>query len=396
MKKMIFMDFLFDIFKEVYLDLPNENQFISPISIQIPLTIILNGAEGRTYNAIKSTLHYDNIDIDEINFSNKEIIEYLNQLDSSELKIQMFNSLWFTDRWTGMFNRELITLYFDFKKEFMNLNDKYFNAAINKRDFSQEDKELLIKEINKIVKENTNGIFKNVISDISEKDIAFIINTIYFKGLWDLKFDKAKTKEEIFNLENGDEKKVPLMFRSDYFQYFENNKFQAIKLPYIGKRICMYVFLPSKGESLDSFVTSLNNKSWNGWQKPFHERKGEIKLPRLKFRKNIDLSKYLTQLGMGILFDEKDADLSKLIDFDREKMNFYIKEVIQDSFIEINEEGTEAAAVTEVTLGIVPCSEDYRPPKPFKMHVTRPYFFAIVDEETGLIIFIGSVKDPRQ
>jgi serpin B len=210
----------------------------------------------------------------------------------------------------------------------------------------------------------------------------YIINAVYFKGSWTKEFDKKLTETRPFTLSDSSTKSKPLMKKDGNFPYLETDSFQAINLSY-GKneRISMYVFLP---KNIDTFVNDLTPEKWNSWMTGFHTKKGTILLPKFKMEYEKQLKDILTTLGMSIAFSDK-ADLSGI------GKELKISEVKHKSFVDVNEEGTEAAAVTIV--GIVGASMS-APQETFYMEVNKPFFFAIRDNQSGEILFLGIVQNP--
>ncbi len=214
----------------------------------------------------------------------------------------------------------------------------------------------------------------------------FLINAIYFKGEWSDPFDPDMTGNRDFNLPDGSVKEIAVMIKNDDFRYLETDDFQAVSLPY-GKneRVSMYVFLPASDSSLEQLYGEMNLLNWKRWIASFGSMEGEVGLPRFKFEYETSLKDALAALGMGVAFDESAADFSKMHPV---PPNLFISEVKHKTFIEVNEEGTEAAAVTSVEVGMTAM------PETFSMIVDRPFFFAIADDMTGTILFMGSVTNP--
>jgi serpin B len=177
------------------------------------------------------------------------------------------------------------------------------------------------------------------------------------------------------------------MSQSGDYRFFAGEKFQAVSLPYGTGRVSMYVFLPDPDSSLADFYTVLNAANWEKWMKQFSETKGNIILPRFKLEYEQKLNDALKALGMEVAFDRDRAEFRELIDLGQRRA--FISEVKHKTFVEVNEEGTEAAAATSVEFGVTCVREE------FSMVVDRPFFFAIRDNQTGALLFAGSVVDPR-
>ena len=223
---------------------------------------------------------------------------------------------------------------------------------------------------------------------INPDDVLFLINVIYFKGQWQFEFKKENTKPDVFTLAGGEQKRVSMMSQSRNFSYYKGRGFQSVALPYGKGGVSMLVFLPDEMKSLREFERDLTPENWDGWMKSFRSTQGTLMLPRFKVEWESKLNDALMALGMEEAFDPQRANFSQMA-----KPNsgnaFYISSVRHKAVCEVNEEGTVAAAVTSVTMGVTSA-----PPPPFSMKVDRPFFFAIRDNQTGVILFMGSVTSP--
>jgi serpin B len=214
------------------------------------------------------------------------------------------------------------------------------------------------------------------------------INAIHFKGLWGKPFERVMTCEEIFHTSDGRKLKVPLMSQHGSYAYHEESKFQAVRLPYRAG-LAMYVFLPAKRSSLQEFRQNLNSARWDHWTQRLETIRGHIRLPRFKLSCQADLNRALTKLGMGIAFDPQRARFDVI---HAPPPEIWVGQVLHRAFVEVNEEGTEAAAVTAGLMAL--SSARPKPPRTFEMIVDRPFFFAISHLSTNQILFMGSVEQP--
>ncbi len=359
----------FKLFHELRAD-KEENIFISPASILTALAMTYNGADGETKEAMEKTLLLQDMTMEEVNKAFADLLTILQNPDP-EVEMTVANSLW---------AREGV----DFHSDFLERNEQYFSAEIDVLDFSKDEAADII---NNWVKENTGQKITDIVeAPLSEDAVLFLINAIYFKGAWTEPFDPDLTREIPFTLPDGSEKEHPLMFQGGDFQAMQNDLFQAVSLPY-GKneRISMYVFLPAREKGLEEFYAALNEENWNNWRASFTEINGDIGIPRFKFAYESSLTDALKALGMEIAFDEDHADFSKMRPI---PPRLFISEVKHKTYIDVNEEGTEAAAATSVEIGVTSM------PERFTMYVDRPFFFAIADDMTGTILFMGSVYEP--
>ncbi|MEQ8995416.1 MAG: serpin family protein [Coleofasciculus sp. B1-GNL1-01] len=361
--------FGFKLFSEILQEDSNKNVFISPTSIAIALAMTYNGASGETQAAMANALELQGMSLSEVNQANEALKTTLENADS-DIQLSIANSLWAKQ---GV----------SFKPEFLQRNQQFYDAQVTDLDFANPEAKRII---NNWVKEKTNGKIPQIISDIQPDDLLFLINAIYFKGNWMEQFDKDKTEDRPFYLADGTQKQHPMMSQSGEYQYYEDDSVQAISLPYGKGRLSFYVFLPRETVSLDTFEQQLTPENWQQWMNRFGKRDGSIVLPRFKLEYEIKLNEALKALGMDVAFDRR-ADFSNMTEAD-----ILINQVKHKTFVEVNEEGTEAAAATSV--GIVLTSASFTQ-TPFEMVVDRPFFCAIRDNQTGTILFMGSIREPK-
>lgn len=363
----------FKLFRELLKKQPNENIFISPASVAIALDMVYNGANGKTQQAIAQTLELQGMSLQEINQANAALRVTFSNPDP-EVQISIANSLWAGEAEP-------------FKPEFIEKIQHFYSAEAKNLNFGTSGASNII---NDWVKQNTNGKIDKIVDEIGSDTVFVLLNAIYFKGNWKYPFPPEKTQQQPFTLLNGTQKQHPMMFRQvSNLQYYQNEMFQAISLPYGEGRLSMYIFLPSNGVSLKTFYESLNAENWQKWLNQFDspdksgDHTGEISigLPRFKLQYSIELNDALKALGMEIAFTEG-ADFSAMT-----PSRLQIDLVQHKTFVEVNEEGTEAAAVTGVSMtrGI-----------PDEMIVNRPFFLVIRDNQTGTILFMGSIVEPEE
>jgi serine protease inhibitor len=357
-----------DLYKALIKEEPGANVFISPASVGFALAMTMNGAAGGTRDAMANALGLSGIDVEAVNTADSTLIDRMNDTIRA-VKLSVANSLWA--------RRDV-----EFKDEFLQRNKRYYGADIRVLDSATA--------INAWVAEKTNQKIMKIVDQINGDAILFLINAIYFKGTWTKEFDKNLTREEPFHLMNGTTSGRPMMSQSGKYDYLEGEGFQAVRLPYGDGRIGMYVFLPADGSNLERFHEELTGEKLNGWIGRFAQRGGTIGLPRFRLEYEAVLNQSLGALGMAVAFDSEHANFTRM--FEAAGANAYIHEVKHKTFVEVNEEGTEAAAVTSVEMRVTSVMEEE---PPFKMIVNRPFFLAIVDRETGLVLFMGSIVNPR-
>lgn len=344
----------------------NGNVFISPISLYMALSMLYNGADGKTKEEIAKVLHIEGMDVSELNKANASLISKL-QNDSTSIQLNVANSIWLNED-------------FHFRSNFVKNNSDYFNAKIQEININDQQSPQMI---NDWVKKSTNGKIKKMVDGSLDRNlVTMLLNAIYFKGDWTYAFDKEQTQKQSFFLKDGSTKEVPLMVLNGTLAYFEHEKFQAVSLPYGDESMSMKVLLPKENSSLEELEGMFTVANWKQWNATFHKKNGTILLPKFQLEYEALLNNGLINLGMATAFTHN-ANFSRMI----EEMNSgVISEVKQKTFIDVNEEGTEAAAVTSVSI-----AETSAPAESFYMKVNRPFFIAITDDQTGTILFMGSI-----
>ena len=342
---------------------PDANIMISPLSISIALTMTYNGAAGETQRAMAEVLEIEGLGIDTVNRSNATLRNSLENTDP-KVEIAIANSIW---------SRQGV----EFNPSFLERNREFFEAEIGSLNFNDP---LALQVINGWVETNTNGKIKQIVQRINPGTLIFLINAIYFKGSWQKEFDKSATRDGIFHLSDGGKKRVQMMYRKGAYPHFRGENFEAARLPYGDGKVSMYVFLPNRDSNLNDFIEQLKPENWSSWISQFQEvtDDSEMILPRFELEYEVKLNDALTALGMGIAFGNG-ADFSGM------GTQLFISEVRHKTIIEVNEEGTEAAAVTAV-VGVKSLPPAFR--------VDRPFFFAIHDDRTQTMLFMGIVTEP--
>ena len=363
-------NFGFKIFKEIN-KTENGNIFISPLSISMALGMTNNGAAGTTAEAMQNTLGLTGLSNQEINESYQSLIDLLINIDPKVI-FQLANSIWY---------RNTIT----FEETFLNLCKTFFNAQVTGLDFNDPGAPAII---NAWVDNNTNGKIKEIIKSINPLTVMYLINAIYFKGTWTYEFKEENTKDDEFTLSDGSKLPCKMMTQSNDFQYYENPDFQAIELPYGDEHISMVVFLPKPGKKIDDLIEDFSSENITVWINNLSKKGGIIELPKFKFDYKITLNDVLSLLGMEIAFDQYNADFTNMY----KEGGLYISKVGHKTFVEVNEEGTEAAAVTYVVMSAI--SVGGPPPPDFTMRVNRPFIFIIRETGSNTILFIGKITEP--
>lgn len=362
--------FGFNLFQQLAAE-DDDNIFLSPTSVFVALAMLYNGADGVTKDEIAEVLQIETIDLAELNTASANLLNVLNQ-ETDEITVQLANSLWINEE-------------FEFQDEYVESLTNYFQAMVEQIDISDD---VSIEKINQWVDAATNGLIDEMVDSLPPNLVAIILNAIYLDANWTIPFDENQTVEKPFYPTEDSEKTVPLMTLNDELFYMENDDFQAVQLMYgDDAEMGMTVILPEVDSSPDEIIADLNLKNWSNWQDKFAEQEGTLLLPKFTLEYEVNLNDPLIHLGMGSAFDER-ADLSNLI---KDAENLAVSEVKHKSFLDINEEGTEAAAATSVEIVEMSAIDG---PEPFYMEVNRPFIIAITDHQTNALLFLGAIKDP--
>ncbi len=354
------------LFREICAEEKESNVFISPLSVSMALGMTYNGANGETQEAMQNALELSGLSLEEVNQSYKSLIELLTGLDP-KVRFDIANSIWYRQGW-------------NFEQDFLNLCKEYFDALVTGLDFGSSD---AAKTINAWVDQSTNGKINKIVDDsIGDAFVMFLINAIYFNGTWTYQFDPDLTKDDKFILPDGTKKPCKMMSQQGDYRYLFNSVFQAVDLPYGDGEFSMTVFLPCPEADINSLIAEFTQENWDEWVSSFSEQSLQLFLPRFKLECEFGLNQVLKSMGMDIAFDPNRADFTRMF----KPGGIWIDAVKHKTFVEVNEEGTEAAAVTSV--GIVDVS------LPPTVRVDRPFVFALRENHSQTILFIGKVVNP--
>ena len=307
--------------------------------------------------------------LQEVNLANAALREAIENIDA-EIQLDVANSLW-------------AAIGEDFRPDFQQRIRKFYDAEMASIDFKDSTAPSFI---NSWVREKTRRKIDEIVRSISPFTVLILINAIYFKGKWAKEFDKNETKDDTFTLLDGKKKKIHMMHQENDYRYLRGEGFQAVSLPYGQGRLSMYIFLPDKDYSFVELQKRLTAENWERWMGQFQETSGNIALPRFKVEYETSLEDALNAMGMAVAFDLERADFSGM-----RPTTTNISDVIHKTFADVNEEGTEAAAVAAVALATAICLPD--PTSFFNMVVDRPFLCAIRENDTGAILFLGSIVD---
>jgi serpin B len=362
--------FAFDLMRQVVQAQPDANIFLSPFSVSTVLQMAENGAKGQTKKEMQQVLKTSGLPPGAMHESFKDLNAEL--LSRKGVTLNLANGIWFQQ---GL----------QLKPDFITDDKKFFLAELAGVDFAKPQSAQII---NDWADKQTKGRIKNVVQyPFPPLTRLILANAIYFKGQWVVPFDKRLTFPREFHLANGQSKQAPMMEQGGHFEYQENPDFQAVKLPYKGG-LQMELFLTGTNSTPQKLVADFAAKeNWQkNIQKGFNRREGSVRLPKFRIEYESELNEPLKALGMKSAF-AANADFSGIAD-----EPLFISEVKQKSFVDANEEGTKAAAVTTVTVTALSARLD--PEDLFRMILDRPFFFVISDMASGSILFMGIVNDP--
>jgi len=350
----------------------NENTFISPLSVSMALGMTYNGADSTTLEAMHETLGYGDLTIQEVNESYLSLITLLTDIDPDVI-FDIANSIWCREG-------------FYVENSFISTNQNYFDALVQSLDFSRSDAADII---NTWVSDNTNGKIEEIVTPpIDISTIMFLINAIYFKGSWTYEFDPENTVTTHFFLTDNSQIDCRMMSYKCEHSYFANDQFQAVDLPYGDGNFRMMIILPYSNIDIDGFIADIDNATWNTWLNQLEKTEINLYLPKFKLEYKNELNNELSAMGMEIAFDPTNADFSGI----NPDIQLYISKVKHKTFIDVNEEGTEAAAVTSVEIDFTSIGDGDLTPT---MRVDHPFIFAIHEINTGTILFIGKIVKPE-
>ncbi len=360
-----------------YTDQTNsQNIVISPVSMSLAFNVLYNGSYGSTKDQLTNVLQIPGFSLFQLNEASKILMDRLTA-PAQGITSNLSNSVWI---------RQGITLNDAVLKD----AQAYYNAYVTNLDFTEPEAS---KTINDWVFGNTAGKIASVVPEQIDTAVAsYIINTAYFNGVWKYKFDPEKIAERDFYKQDGSKSPTQSMEmnRKD-FLYVENDAFQAVKLPYgADQKFSMVVLLP-KDLGVNNLLGKFDIINWQNWLEGFKEKEGTLYLPKFKLDYGGSMVSPLKEIGMVLPFDAEKADFSKL-SADGMSKDFYVSNVIHKTYIDVNEEGTEATAVTVIEVGITSAKPIKPEDLPFVMDVNKPFFFAIINEETQANLFVGIVR----
>ena len=368
--------FTLNFFQSLNGKMKNRSIVCSPLSITYVLSMVNDGATGTTEQELEQTLGFHKGGIQAVNDYCKNLIDNLPHVDE-KVQLDIANAIFVNDK-------------YQLKKQFQQDMANYYDAKAEALDFSSSS---TLDRINGWCDEKTRGMIPNILEQVDPRTVSYLLNAIYFKADWASMFEKNETREEVFTTPDG-ETRVPLMHQNVYMNYLRNDQYAAVSIPYGNGQWMMTVMLPEDGKTTDDVISSLAASGWSTdfLKNPLREARRyavDLKLPRFETAFDTDVAGGLIELlmGMGIrrAFDGNSAEIPNMC----ENGDLYISMMKQKAKIKVNEEGSEAAAVTIAGLNFLSAVADTQEPPKATFHANRPFVYLIHEQSSGVILFVG-------
>ena len=351
-------DFAVNLFKKNVSVDKNKNVLISPLSATLALAMAFNGADGETKKEFERLM--GNITVEQLN---EYLYSYINNLDASEIKLNIANSIWIKNG-------------FNVKEDFLKANKNYYNSEVFGADFNSDT----VNDINKWASDNTDDMINKLLSDddITKDTVMCLINALLFDADWENQYSHTDATQTFTNI-NGEKKTVQTLKCSAY-TYYDNEKATGFKKNYANNNFSFVALLPDG--NINDYVSNLNGKELLETLNNPQEVTANTQMPEFTYECNYDMINLLSPLGVVSAFDESKADFSKISN------DLYISKSIQKTKISVNEVGTKAAAVSTTFM-----TKGFMSDREYEVVLDRPFIYMIVDNRTNLPIFIGAVMD---
>ncbi len=353
-----------DLFRRVHAGETHPNVFLSPVSASMALGMTMNGTASETWTGMREALRFGTLSQSEINESYRGLVDLLLDLDP-RVEIGVGNSIW-------------TRLGFPVKQSFYDVVKEYFDAEAREMDFTDPATK---DTINAWIQDATKGLIEKGIDEISEADKVFLINAIVFDGRWTAEFDEEDTRPATFTRSDESTVQVQMMHMDADLPYARTDRYTAVELGYGGGAFAMLVVLPRYDVGLADLVASLDDAAWADLVAALDTAEVELGLPKFTIEYDAYLNDPLVAMGMDSAFSPA-ADFSGLTPVD----SVCIQYVRQKSYVEVDEAGTKAAAVTVVSVGLTSAGP--------MLYADRPFLFAIRERHSGTILFLGTIGDP--
>lgn len=360
-------DFAFDFFRaNQQTDNTAANKLVSPLSIYLALGMACNGAAHATQDSIEKALRLKNLTLDDLNKTSQALMQQL-PLADNKVELSIANSIWYRQGFQPL-------------PGFLDITQKDYAATVRALDFANPAS---VATINKWASDNTKQKIPQILGNISANDLLYLINAVYFKGTWKYQFNKNDTKNADFYRADQSAVSAPFMYAHQTpLGYFRNDSLQMVQLPYGAGNFTMYVLLPGANLTATTLLAGLNAASFQSWKDKSSPTAMDLFMPKFSYRYTIDnMQPALSLMGMGIAFSNQ-ADFSGMY-----TIPVQITKAIHKTYINTNEEGTEAAAVTAIGMGTTSSM-------PLSVNLNHPFIYIIQEKTSGAILFTGLVNDP--
>lgn len=368
-------EFSFEALNKLADESPDSNIILSPLSIELALSMTANGTAGETYTGMKKALFQTGVPQELVNAHFQSLTN--DYSGREKVQLNLANSIWIREG-------------FPVKPTFLETNETYYQATVRELDFGAAD---ALDQINGWVSEKTQDKIPTILDEIPSDAVMYLINAIYFQGNWLQAFDTTFTQNLPFTLASGQVVDKNFMVQEQRFDYLETSEMLAVTLPFKDSTLGMSFFLPNEGLSLSSWVQSVTVEEWQQWNADLaYSQTGtrpplvKVVIPKFELTYEKKLNELLKQMGMELAFSAGFADFSPMTD-----VQVYIDEVKHKTYLKVDEFGAEAAAVTSV--GIV---ETSLPIIEKEIVMDRPFMVVLHDYSDGTILFAGLVNDPKQ
>lgn len=361
--------FAFTLFNKAGIQETKENLFISPFSVSMALSMTLNGAAGSTKIGMENTLGFGGQQAATINEYNKLLSEQLQSIDE-QVTFNIANSIWYRNTFSVI-------------PAFLTTNQTYYKAEVSALDFSSPS---AVTTINNWVSAKTNNAIPTIIDNISSDKVMYLINALYFKGSWRNMFDVSKTSDQNFYKEDNTIVKCKMMKQDITFPCYGNDIFGAVEMPYGQGNFVMTILLPNTGKTTSDVLAAFNVDNWKKLNDGLNPTSLQMNMPRFKMSYETSLNGLLSSMGMADAFNSSVANFTGI----NAGGGLYISEVKHKTMVDVNEEGTVAAAVTSVGISLTSIQI------PAVITINKPFIFVISEKSTGAILFTGRIMDPTK
>ena len=362
------LGFSVELFKGSYAETGGTNTLISPLSVLLALAMTTNGADTDTLAEMEAVLGAD------VDTLNAFLYSYVKNLYSgANSKLDITNSIWFKD-----------SADFNVVEEFLQINEAFYNSEIYKSPFNQST----LNDINKWVDKNTDGLIKKIIDEIPQEAVMYLINAIIFDAEWQNEYKLESVRNRDFTNHKGNKQTAKMMYSAEW-TYLEDEGAIGFIKPYKNGKYSFAALLPDKDLGIDEYVKSLTGEGLHSVIAGAQSHEVSAGLPKFKFDYDLTINDVLKNMGMGTAFDEVDADFSKLGSMANPEWNIYISRVIHKTYIQVDELGTKAGAVTAVEMP----GNAAAPGEPKRVILDRPFVFMIIDNSQNLPVFMGVVNE---